>query len=878
VTKLFKSAVTMLLAAAISAGVYGAELDTSWFVPSDVLNDPQGLLPEQDRKNLEDAARSCLTEFSVPLCVVVLPSLAEFGGQGVPIETYADALLEDLRQAYAVEATADGDYGLVLLLIDDERQLNLAVGAAWDRSFFAGSRRAVKRERERISAEHPPRQALLLATKHLAGQVRATRETGGQDRSSLYLLAGAGLALVLAVVVFVVLRRARAKKLAGLHEAALDRSSTLIQKKLDHGADPDAFDEQGYTAAIYAAGHGDLRALQSLCDHGADLGLATDQGETPVYSAAQNGHAEVAAFLLSKGVPVDPLTVHNETPLLIAAREGHVEIVAGLLHAGADVNQQDNRGWGSLMIALREGHDDVVTLLINHNVDVNLGPKDGPNALMMVVKQEDENLVRRLVERGADVHHQARDGMCALRIAVLRGNQPIARRLLNAGANVSAPFANKEKPVEMAERQGHAELATYLRKREKKLAACMDILEVVARGDLARIREIVVQVPASVNVHSKRSRWTPLLIAVRAEQLEIAQTLLEHGADVHARSSEGKPAIAYAVDADNLGLVKALLEGGARIDQIDAKGTDLKSYAEAQGHGEIVSFADSFVAQQAAGYALFTAVEEDDPPHALTILKESPGCVDARTRHERWTPLLQAARAVNLGMARLLVEYGAQVNLCNSRGMSPLMYAARSGDLNTVRLLLEHGADVRLRSREGNTACEFALDKGHARVVMLLQEIEGQLSDLSEAGFPGESKTDAADGDAGRALDIFQAVQEGDIKRLKQVLHYWPECVRLRWGPSELTPLHMAISAGNLALAELLVDANADVNAPTREGRMPLHQAVGRADAGLVALLVSHEADLKVKSQGQSPVQAAEAAGYDDIVEVIAKTRSDLKE
>jgi ankyrin repeat protein len=78
---------------------------------------------------------------------------------------------------------------------------------------------------------------------------------------------------------------------------------------------------------------------------------------------------------------------------------------------------------------------------------------------MMAVKKEDEDLVRRLLDRGADVHHHSRDGMCALRIAVLRGNMAIARRLLNAGADVSSPFANKETPVEVAEREGYKELA-----------------------------------------------------------------------------------------------------------------------------------------------------------------------------------------------------------------------------------------------------------------------------------------------------------------------------------------------------------------------------------------------------------------------------------
>ncbi len=864
----------MIAMATVVPFVAESQDDTSWADWSSPMVDPQSVLMPDQQTAINQALKVCATDFGTPLYVVALPSLVEIGAQELQAETYAALLLTELQKHLGAAGDPSTDNALLLLLVEEDKQLCIALGGAWDSDFFARSRRVVKQAQDSISPETSAGDALSRATTQLVDLV-GTSINRGQGLSG-------GIIVVVVLGVLVLLGAAGAlwfwvsrRNVVGLQEAVQERSNTLIQQKLKRGADPNAFDDQGYTAAIYAASHGDLQVLQALYEHNADLGLATEQGETPLYSASQNGHPGVAAFLLSKGVPVDPITVHNETPLLIASREGHIEIVAGLLHAGANVNQQDNRGWTALMIALREQHNDVVNLLLNHNADVNLAPKDGAHALMMAVKQEDDTLVRRFIDQGADVHHHARDGMCALRIAVLRGNQDLARRLLNAGADVSAPFDNKEKPAEMAERQGHTELAAYLHKREKRLSACMDILEVVARGDLARLKEIVVQVPRSVNVHSKRTRWTPLLIAVRSDQMEMARILLEHDADVHARSNEGKSAIAYAVDENNLAMVKLLLEGGARIDQIDAEGTDLMSYATTLGRKEMVAFAESFVVQQASGYALFKAVKEDDPPHALTILTESPGCVDARTRHERWTPLLQAARNSNSGMARLLIEYKAQVNLSNTRGMTPLMYAARGGDLELVRLLLNHGAEVRAISREGNSACEFALDQGHARVVMLLQEVEGQLSDLSRAGFPGESEADMAPGEKGRALDIFQAVQENDIKRLKQVIHYWPESIRMRWGPSELTPLHMAVSAGNLPMAALLVAAGADVNAPTREGRMPLHQAVGRADVALVELLVSHQANVDIKSQGQTPYQAAEAAGYEDIVEVLDRTRND---
>lgn len=854
----------------------------SWLNAGTRVYDFASVLNEDEAKRLSDLAEQAATVFSVPFYAVLVPSMAEYGGQGLEPDAFAQMLLETLQDRLDGDS-GDGGRAMLLLLVQESGQFRIALGKNWSSDFFSDTRGIVQKVRESYLKEHSHAAGVLEGAALLVDLVQeaSTPPSGPLPTPVAALL---GIAVVLAIALALVFWRKRSG--AGgpsLPEAVVRQHGSQIMRRLKKGDNPDSFDEHGYTAAIYAAGQGDITILQGLLDHGANLGLGTTQGETPLYCAAQHGQLKTVIYLLKKGVPVDPETVHRETPLLIAAREGHVDVVRVLLGAGANVNQQDNRGWTALMIALRENHTDLMNLLLGHNVDVNLAPKDGAHALMMAVKQEDEDLVRRLIERGADVHHTDRDGMCSLRIAVLRGNQAIARRLLNAGADVTGRFANKETPVECAEREGHKELAAYLKKRVKRLAACMDILEVVARGDLERIKEIVVQVPNSVNVHSKKSRWTPLLIAVRAQQLEIATTLLRHGADVHARSNEGKAAIAYAVDLDDLAMVKALLEGGARIDQVDATGIDLRAYAEQQGRAAIVGFIDSFVDQQAAGHALFLAVKEDDPPKALSILKERPLCVDARTRHDRWTPLLHAARADNAAMAKLLVEYNAQVNLANNRGMTALMYAARNGNLELARLLLNKGADVRLRSREGNTACEFALDQGHVRVVMLLQEVESQLSDLSRAGLVNDTETVAdlnvVDGDAppkaederGRSADIFQAILENDLKLARQVLHFWPDCVNLRRGPSELTPLHMAINGGLYAMAEVLLEGGADVNALTRECKTPLYQAVARADANLVALLLNHGARVWQIVQGQTALQVAQAAGYDDIVEELTR-------
>lgn len=162
----------------------------------------------------------------------------------------------------------------------------------------------------------------------------------------------------------------------------------------------------------------------------------------------------------------------------------------------------------------------------------------------------------------------------------------------------------------------------------------------------------------------------------------------------------------------------------------------------------------------------------------------------AEERRQR-TPLWQACGNGHLLAARMLIEQGADVNLCCSDGRSALWCAAEWGHVDVVRLLLREGADAHLaqtatgmtplyvastndhadvvlallragaevdaaRSDNGRTPLIAAADKGHDAVVMAL--LGAQVMALLGAGAPAAAKTvlmrttDGASCIAGEAL------------------------------------------------------------------------------------------------------------------------------
>lgn len=74
----------------------------------------------------------------------------------------------------------------------------------------------------------------------------------------------------------------------------------------------------------------------------------------------------------------------------------------------------------------------------------------------------------------------------------------------------------------------------------------------------------------------------------------------------------------------------------------------------------------------------------------------------------------------NTGMARLLLERGAQPEVTDWEGNTPLIVASWYGNAEIVRLLLAMGVKRSSVNNKGLTALDVARRNGHREVVMLL--------------------------------------------------------------------------------------------------------------------------------------------------------------
>src|SRR5262245_50178180 len=213
----------------------------------------------------------------------------------------------------------------------------------------------------------------------------------------------------------------------------------------------------------------------------------------------------------------------------------------------------------------------------------------------------------------------------------------------------------------------------------------------IRANDLAQLKGLIAA--GDVNMKDRRGA-TPLMYAASVGSVDAVKLLLAAGADAKVKNAFDATPLMWGVT--NLEKVRLLVDAGADVNARSKQGmTPLLIAASNAGSIEIVRLL------LAKGAELKPRTESATTPPATP---DSNDLLEKRRRHSGgaggYTPLMTAALANDLDMARLFVEKGVDVNVASKRGDTALHFAAGAGNLALVKLLLAKGADVNIATQD----------------------------------------------------------------------------------------------------------------------------------------------------------------------------------
>lgn len=329
-----------------------------------------------------------------------------------------------------------------------------------------------------------------------------------------------------------------------------------------------------------------------MLEYGADVNLKGPTHDTPMNAAVGSGSLEMVQLLYENGAYINPLDPSSSL-LHQAAYVGSERILRFLLQNGADASARDSRSCSALHLLYNtfSGSSyrltfDVATvqILLDAGVDLDATDENGDTPLMTASSHWNYSYVRFLLERNASVHVKNNSLETAVHMAVGRyrlsrsTDEQVDRaistlqQLLDSGADVDARDGDSITPL-------------------------------ISASDALRHESVKTLLNHGANVHA-RDKYFRTAVHMIAESdvrlfegdddrddqqtISTLEQLLDAGADINAAGGEYGTALIAASAIGKHKLVKALLDHGASSEYRSAKFGNALEAARARGHDAVV--------------------------------------------------------------------------------------------------------------------------------------------------------------------------------------------------------------------------------------------------------------------------------------------------
>lgn len=212
------------------------------------------------------------------------------------------------------------------------------------------------------------------------------------------------------------------------------------------------------------------------------------------------------------------------------------------------------------------------------------------------------------------------------------------------------------------------------------------------------IAEILLDKGANPNFRVQGSS-SALVSVLEQEYIELAQKMVACGAEVNIRNEKGWTPLIWASIRGFKSIVEFLINNGADVHIVNNDGWNAVTGALFKNHKDIVSLLmenGAVLSHKFTQAALVKSYESGDKESALHLIGRG---IDVNLFNENKKPLiLTALEKGDFEFFKLLLKHGVDPNTLDSNSASLLLHSTRLGLVENAQLLLEHGADINLKS------------------------------------------------------------------------------------------------------------------------------------------------------------------------------------
>ena len=556
--------------------------------------------------------------------------------------------------------------------------------------------------------------------------------------------------------------------------------------------------------------------VRSLVSAGIDINSVNNNGETALTLAIQKNLLLTAIELVKSGAKLSEekkfnfdkdkaaiiirSLLHSNSSLL--TKEAKISLIKSAVRYGFfDINAKDKNGWTLLMDfsqenPLSQNHSEIVNMLIEAGADVNISTNDGITALMIAAHHNQTEIIKELAAHGVNLEAKDSNEDNALTIAIKAGQIDSVKTLIQAGANVNT--------------------------RNKKGVTALMMASVSEKAvKNPEILKALINAGANINARDDELGATALIIASAiGTNPEIISELLNAGANPNLTSNEGGRAIDYIRNNEKLNQTSAVnLLVMATESVQNFRDNDITKNRDS-GKIDVFKLARIGIPEQlreavsrGAKFNVernYSDISDDD----IWLFENSE------------TPLHHAAfYNHNPESIRFLISQGLDVNASASSGMgtigNPLSCAIKGKNVEGVKELLKAGADPNSWSQEGTYT--LAGSPFHLLAILYTDNNDHKLAEiiiqaLRDVGGKVDNHTESPE-----RLNVFlprskwtssNPLENMDASNA-EMSNFVASC----------TPLMYAVMYDNPGIVNLLLDAGADPNIRSAEGKTAMDYA-----------------------------------------------------